>query len=116
MHVVAVITTTIYFLAPHLVERAQEASEEGTVTLTHTLAQRIVDWLAISFDLCASVADPSARIIASTEPELVGTTHPSAHCAIARGGLSAGGDIQHTGIVLPIVSANTHIGAIVLND
>jgi carbohydrate diacid regulator len=86
------------------------------MTLTHALAQRIVDWLTISFDVCASVADSTARIIASADPQLVGRTHPSARCAIAPDGLSADGDAERAGFGLPIVSANAIIGAIVLND
>jgi carbohydrate diacid regulator len=86
------------------------------VTLTPTLAQRIVDWLAISFDVSASVADPTARIIASTDPQLVGSAHPSARYAIACGALSAEGDTQRADIGLPIVFANAIVGAIVLND
>jgi carbohydrate diacid regulator len=86
------------------------------MALTHILAQRIVDWLAISFDVGACVTDRSARIIASTDPQIVGSAHPTARCALARGALSAGGDGQRAGIGLPIVYANTIIGALVLND
>lgn len=86
------------------------------MTLTHTLAQRVVDWLAINFGVGASVADPAARIIASTDPRLVGRSHPSARRAIARGALSASGNAQLAGIGLPIVYADEIIGAIVLND
>jgi len=65
--------------------------------LTHTLAQRIVDWVTISFDTDASVADPSARIIASSDPNLVGRTHPVAQLAIASGALRERRDAQLAG-------------------
>ena len=86
------------------------------VILTHHLGQRIVDWLAISFDVSASVADLSAHIIASTDPHLVGRMHPLARRAIASGALSEDDATQFAGIGIPIVSANAVIGAIVLND
>jgi carbohydrate diacid regulator len=86
------------------------------VILTHHLAQRIVDWLAISFDAGASVVDPAARILASTGLHLVGQIHPVARRAIADGVLSEDDGGPLAGISLPIVSANAIIGAIVLND
>src|SRR5262245_61527932 len=86
------------------------------MTLTHNLAQRIVDWIAISFDTDASVADPSARIIASTDPNLIGRTHPVAQRALASGALSEGRDVQLAGSSLPIVFDDAIVGAIVLND
>jgi carbohydrate diacid regulator len=86
------------------------------VILSHHLAQRIVDWLAISFDAGASVADSSARILASTDATLIGSTHPLARHAIARGALSEGDDGPLAGISLPIVYANAIIGVIVLDD
>ncbi len=87
-----------------------------TVILTHHLAQRIVDWLSLSFDASASVTDPSARILASTNLRLVGRTHPTARRAIAHGALSEGGDAQSASCSLPIVYADAVIGAIVLDD
>ncbi|HEU5101315.1 MAG TPA: helix-turn-helix domain-containing protein [Roseiflexaceae bacterium] len=86
------------------------------VVLTHHLGQRIVDWLAISFDVGASVADLSAHIIASTDPDLVGRVHPVAQRAITSGALSEDHDTQFAGISIPIISASSIIGAIVLND
>jgi carbohydrate diacid regulator len=91
-------------------------NEMHVVILTHHLGQRIVDWLAISFDASASVADLSGHIIASTDPHLVGRMHPLARRAIASGGLSEDDATQFAGISTPIVSANAVIGAIVLND
>ncbi len=84
--------------------------------LTYEVAQRIVDWVALSFDVGVSVADTSARIIASTDPNLVGIAHPLATRAIARSESIEDGDIQFGGISIPIVSTNVIIGAIVLSD
>jgi carbohydrate diacid regulator len=91
-------------------------NELQIIVLTQQLGQRIADWLAISFDVDASVTDTSAHIIASTDPHLVGRNHPIARSAIMSGKLSKDDDNQFAGISIPIVSANTIIGAIVLND
>jgi carbohydrate diacid regulator len=103
-------------LGDNVGHRVSPVNEMHIVILTHHLGQRIVDWLAISFDADASVADLSARIIASTDPHLVGRMHPLARRAIACGALSEDDTTQFAGISIPIVCANTVIGAIVLND
>jgi carbohydrate diacid regulator len=84
--------------------------------LTNEVARRIVDWVALSFDVGVSVADMSARIIASTDPNLIGIAHPLATRAIACSESIEDGDVQFGGISIPIVSTNVIIGAIVLND
>lgn len=91
-------------------------NEMQVVILTHHLGQQIVDWLAISFDASASVADLSAHIIASTDPHIIGRMHPLAQRAIMSGGLSEDDATQFAGISTPILAANAVIGAIVLND
>jgi carbohydrate diacid regulator len=87
-----------------------------TMQLTDEVAQRIVDWVAFSFDVGVSVADTSARIIASTDPDWIGIAHPLAIRAIAHSESVEDGDVSFGGISIPIVSSNVIIGAIVLND
>src|SRR5215216_2453305 len=106
--------------------RVQLSSEEALATFAPTnemlimpladnLAQQIVAWIATSFDVKVSVADPSARILASTDPSLVGRSHPLATHALMSSASNAD-DLQHTGVSLPIVAANAIVGAVVIDD
>jgi carbohydrate diacid regulator len=82
--------------------------------LSSAIAQRIVDRVATGLDMQLSVADATARIVASTTAELVGTWHAPAARAIATGAAVEDAD-GFIGIGLPLCYAGQVVGALMLN-
>lgn len=83
--------------------------------LSPAIAQRIVDRVATGLDKQLSVADATARIVASTAADLVGSWHAPAARAIATGTVVEDAD-GFVGIGLPLCYAGEVVGALMLND
>lgn len=84
--------------------------------LTREVANRIIDRTDMEINQDISVTASDARVIASTDPNLVGTYHPLAAEAISKGEVVESTDETTSGLGLPITYDNNVLGAIVLHE
>lgn len=89
---------------------AQTAGIQGTPILSRPVAERIIDRVSAGLNLAVSVADSTARVLASTERHRVGEQSPAA-AALLAGAAPDGGDAGR-----PLAYADRTVGAIVLHS
>jgi carbohydrate diacid regulator len=83
--------------------------------LTEQIAARILDRLTASLDTQVSVATPSGRVLASTDPELVGARSLLARAAVQSGKTVDAPEPDSGGISAPLVFEDEIVGALVLH-
>lgn len=86
------------------------------MVLTPELARRIVDRVNDSLGKSVSVTQISARVIASTEQDLVGSQHPLAMRALAAEEIAEASIGEAMGVGLPLCCDDLVVGCIVLHD
>ena len=84
------------------------------MNMSSEVAQRIVARVAAGLDEGVSVVDRSARVVASTEPQLLGTLHELAARAITACAMVEAGD-GVSDMSVPLVHADQVVGAMVLH-
>lgn len=84
--------------------------------LTPETANRIIDKTASEIQQDISITGPDAQVIASTDPNLVGTLHPLASEALAKGRMVESSGNSGFDLGLPIFYAGEALGAIVLHE
>src|SRR4051812_20286358 len=82
--------------------------------LSYEVAQRIVDRVSAGLEEDVSVVDRSARILASTNPALIGTSPElAARALVARAPIEAGDSGKGVGV--PLIYVDDIVGALVLH-
>lgn len=84
--------------------------------LTIEVANRIIDRMEGETDQDISVTDPGSQIIASTDPQLIGTYHPLASKAITAGQTVESSGELASGLALALTYGEDILGAIVLHE
>jgi carbohydrate diacid regulator len=84
--------------------------------LSEQVATRILDRLTASLDAQVSVTAPSGRVLASTDPELVGDRQPLARLAIQTGAIADAHEPGAGGVSAPLVFEDEIVGALILHD
>jgi carbohydrate diacid regulator len=82
--------------------------------LSNEVGQRIVGRISVGLHEGISVADHSARVVASTTPQLIGTTCNLAVRAIATGAMVEAAD-GNVGLSIPLIHVDKVVGAIILH-
>lgn len=84
--------------------------------LSRRTAQRIVDRVSRGLQHAISVAEPSGRVLASSDARLVGTHAAIAVAAVAHGDLITDEHQQPGGLSVPLIYTDRVVGAIIIDD
>jgi len=84
--------------------------------LSGRTAQRIVDRVSSGLEHAISVAEPSGRVLASSDARLIGVHASIALAAIAHGDLVKDEHQQPGGLSVPLVYTDRVVGAIIIDD
>lgn len=90
-------------------------ARDPEASLTEQVAERILDRLEASLSKQVSVAGPSGRVLASSDPGLIGARHPLALAAARTGQIVESGE-PTGGVCAPLVFDDAIVGALVLHD
>ena len=93
----------------------RSGARDAEPLLSEQMAARILDRLTASLNAQVSVASPSGRVLASTDPELVGSRYPLARAAVRSGETVDAREAQSSGVSAPLVFADEIVGALVLH-
>jgi carbohydrate diacid regulator len=104
-------------MAARAADLLSDRQSDGTCAeaLTPDVADRIVVQAVAGIATDVSVTLPTARVIASSDPERVGICHPLARHAVASGDVAVTEDGSEPGVGIPLVYDDAIVGAVVLH-